>query len=424
MATRLPPPLPADTPVVLAQGELVDRVVRHYGDLLDAVPGPALAKAPRRGGARHDRQVPVHLGLDQAPKGVINTHRMLVRQPADAASMHALPGARSRRCWWTGCRGTTPSAATTTSASRSTTAARCTSTTASPRRREWPRRCATCARSRRPIYFNVPKGFEEIAARDGSRRAAARPRCSRAARRSCSPAPRSARRCGIKLDAHGAATIGERMRIITGLGMTETAPSCTFAVGADNQSGHIGLPVPGVEVKLVPEGDKTEIRFRGPNVTPGYWRAPEQTRDAFDDEGFYRSGRRGALDRCIEPTARPAVRRPHRRGLQAVHRHLRQRGAAARTHHRGGRSLRAGRGDHRPESRHGRRADLPAARRLPAHRRLRRAHARTRGVAPSGGASALPGDARHAGCAEHRQRQPRWRASTCWPSRRRSTRAS
>ncbi len=93
-----------------------------------------------------------------------------------------------------------------------------------------------------------------------------------------------------KLDAHGEAAIGERVRIITGLGMTETAPSCTFAVGTDVRSGHIGLPVPGVEVKLVPMGDKTEVRFRGPNVMPGYWRAPEQTAEAFDDEGFYRTG--------------------------------------------------------------------------------------------------------------------------------------
>jgi feruloyl-CoA synthase len=82
-------------------------------------------------------------------------------------------------------------------------------------------------------------------------------------------------------------------RMITGLGMTETAPSCTFAVGTDVRSGHIGLPVPGVEVKLVPTpsgSGKTEIRFRGPNVMPGYWRNPEQTAEAFDDEGFYRTG--------------------------------------------------------------------------------------------------------------------------------------
>jgi feruloyl-CoA synthase len=52
----------------------------------------------------------------------------------------------------------------------------------------------------------------------------------------------------------------------------------------------IGLPVPGVEVKLAPEGDKAELRVRGPSVTPGYWRQPELTKAAFDEEGFYRLG--------------------------------------------------------------------------------------------------------------------------------------
>ena len=56
------------------------------------------------------------------------------------------------------------------------------------------------------------------------------------------------------------------------------------------KSGHIGLPAPGVELKLVPSGDKTELRYRGPNVTPGYWRAAQQTAESFDDEGFYCSG--------------------------------------------------------------------------------------------------------------------------------------
>jgi feruloyl-CoA synthase len=139
------------------------------------------------------------------------------------------------------------------------------------------------------VYFNVPKGFEEIAlAMDADallrRTLFARCKAFMFAGAALSQA------VWDKLDAHAVAAIGERVRIITGLGMTETSPSCTFAVGTHNASGHIGLPAPGVEVKLVPEGDKTEIRFRGPNVMPGYWRAPEQTRDAFDDEGYYRTG--------------------------------------------------------------------------------------------------------------------------------------
>ena len=93
-----------------------------------------------------------------------------------------------------------------------------------------------------------------------------------------------------KLDRVAEAACGERIRMLTGLGMTETAP---FAICANREavkSGHIGLPAPGVELMLVPIGDKTEVRYRGPNVTPGYWRAPAQTAESFDAEGFYRSG--------------------------------------------------------------------------------------------------------------------------------------
>ena len=68
--------------------------------------------------------------------------------------------------------------------------------------------------------------------------------------------------------------------MLTGLGMTETAPFAICANGADVKSGHIGLPAPGMELKLVPSGDKLEVRYRGPNVTPGYWRAPEQTAES------------------------------------------------------------------------------------------------------------------------------------------------
>jgi feruloyl-CoA synthase len=139
------------------------------------------------------------------------------------------------------------------------------------------------------IYFNVPKGLEEIAdamSRDEVLRKTFFARCKAImfAGAGLSQA------VWDKLDAQGVATTGERVRIVTGLGMTEASPSCTFAVGTDARSGDIGLPAPGVQAKLVPDGDKTEIRFKGPNITPGYWRNPDDTAKAFDDEGFYRTG--------------------------------------------------------------------------------------------------------------------------------------
>jgi feruloyl-CoA synthase len=93
-----------------------------------------------------------------------------------------------------------------------------------------------------------------------------------------------------KLEAHAVAACGERVRILTSLGMTEAAPSCMFLVGTHARSGYIGLPCPGVEAKLVPVDGKTEIRFRGPNLMPGYWRDPEQSAAAFDEQGFYCTG--------------------------------------------------------------------------------------------------------------------------------------
>ena len=86
------------------------------------------------------------------------------------------------------------------------------------------------------------------------------------------------------------AACGEELLIMTGLGATETAPFaiCTGLEGAS--AGMIGLPVPGMQLKLVPVGDKLEGRVRGPNITPGYYKDEELTQAAFDDEGYYKLG--------------------------------------------------------------------------------------------------------------------------------------
>lgn len=140
------------------------------------------------------------------------------------------------------------------------------------------------------IYFNVPKGFEEIVAAMERDEPLRRQLFSRVKAFMFSGAGLS-QAVWDRLDQLAEATVGERIPMWSGLGMTETAPSCTFALrpGAV-RSGHIGLPCPGVEVKLVLVDGKTEIRFRGPNVMPGYWRESELSAQAFDEEGFYRTG--------------------------------------------------------------------------------------------------------------------------------------
>jgi feruloyl-CoA synthase len=91
------------------------------------------------------------------------------------------------------------------------------------------------------------------------------------------------------------ATIGERIIFTSGWGSTETAPTATTVHWAVEGAGVIGLPLPGVEIKMVPVGSKYELRVRGPIVTPGYLGRPDLTAAAFDAEGFYRIGDAGRL---------------------------------------------------------------------------------------------------------------------------------
>ena len=84
--------------------------------------------------------------------------------------------------------------------------------------------------------------------------------------------------------------IGERIVMTTGLGMTESAPFAIFVTNPNVKAGDLGLPAPGIELKLVPSGDKVEVRYRGPNIAPGYWRNTEATAESFDEEGFFCTG--------------------------------------------------------------------------------------------------------------------------------------
>src|SRR5690606_16930097 len=85
-------------------------------------------------------------------------------------------------------------------------------------------------------------------------------------------------------------TLGRKVPMVSSWGLTETAPAVTSCHYQAERSGVIGLPLPGCEVKLVPNGDKLEIRVRGPNVTPGYWKRPDATAEARDEEGFCLTG--------------------------------------------------------------------------------------------------------------------------------------
>jgi feruloyl-CoA synthase len=93
-----------------------------------------------------------------------------------------------------------------------------------------------------------------------------------------------------RLEALAIKARGKRIPIFTALGSTETSPPATVAHWVSDVTGTVGLPMPGVEAKLVPAEGKTEIRFRGPNISPGYYKDPARTREAFDAEGFFKIG--------------------------------------------------------------------------------------------------------------------------------------
>ncbi|WP_441243198.1 AMP-binding protein [Tardiphaga sp. 768_D3_N2_1] len=98
-----------------------------------------------------------------------------------------------------------------------------------------------------------------------------------------------------RMQALAVRATGERIVFYTGWGCTETSPTSTGTYWDTERVGLIGLPFPGVELKMVPVDSKYELRLRGVNVMPGYYRQPDLTKAAFDEEGFYKIGDAGVF---------------------------------------------------------------------------------------------------------------------------------
>ena len=307
-----------------------DRRATLFADLARHAAERRRRRRARQGRPRHDRQDPVHLGLDRPAERRHQHPAHAVRQPGDDPLRASPSSPTSRRCWSTGRRGTTPSAATTISVSCSTMAARSISTRASRCPAPSRRPCAICATIAPTIYLNVPKGFEmllpylrsDAALRERffsrlkvhvlRRRERSRSTCATNCRSLRSPRPASA-------SSFSPASARPKPR-------RPRSP----APGKRERTGNIGLPLPRRGAQARAARRQARGAAQGPNITPGYWRAPELTAAAFDEEGFYKIG--DALkfadpDRSGEGLA---VRRPPRRGFQARDRHLGQRRAAAR----------------------------------------------------------------------------------------------
>ena len=138
-------------------------------------------------------------------------------------------------------------------------------------------------------YFNVPKGYEALLPHLRADRALRENFFSRL-RVLWFAGAGIAQHVFDEIKALARETRGENIPFLTGLGSTETAPYPMGRMWETGDAANMGLPPPGVELKLVPLQDKYEMRVKGPHITPGYWRQPELTAAAFDEEGYYRLG--------------------------------------------------------------------------------------------------------------------------------------
>jgi feruloyl-CoA synthase len=139
------------------------------------------------------------------------------------------------------------------------------------------------------IYLNVPKGYEMLLPYLRSDAALRETFFSRLKVLFYAGAS-LAQHVRDELERLAIETTGERIIFLSSLGSTETAPLALACTWECAHVGNIGLPAPGVELKLVPSGGKLEARLKGPNIMPGYWRAPALTAAAFDEEGYYKLG--------------------------------------------------------------------------------------------------------------------------------------
>jgi feruloyl-CoA synthase len=139
------------------------------------------------------------------------------------------------------------------------------------------------------VYFNVPKGYESLLPYlrdDAALRAKFFGRLHAMFFSGAALSPF----VWNSLDELAVQEKGYRVPVLTGLGATETSPFFMSVNPFTSRSGHVGLPVSGNDAKLLPNNGKMEVRAKGPNVTPGYWRKPDLTAAAFDEEGFYKLG--------------------------------------------------------------------------------------------------------------------------------------
>jgi feruloyl-CoA synthase len=280
--------VPADVEVVIAQGEVEGRPTTRWDDLLATPPTPAVDAAMEATGPDTITKFLFTSGSTKLPKAVINTHGMwCANQQQMRQSMPVLaeePPVLVDWLPWNHTFGGNHNIGLTIYNG---------GTYYIDDGKPTPALVGETLRNLREIaptlYFNVPTGFEMLAHAMKADPVLRRNLLSRV-RMFFYAGAALAQPVWDLLHEVEQEEIGERIVMGTGLGMTESSPFAVFITSHEVKSGYLGLPTPGMELKLVPTEGKMEIRYKGPNVTPGYWRNAEATGECFDEEGFFCTG--------------------------------------------------------------------------------------------------------------------------------------
>lgn len=285
--------VPVEVPIVLSTGALAGRETWRIDALCATSPTSAVAAAFDTVGPDTVAKVLFTSGSTGTPKGVLNTQRMLCSNQQAIAQMWPFLAARPPVLvdWlpWSHTFGGNHNFNLVLYHG---------GTLYIDPGKPLPERIAATVDSLRAVsptlYFNVPRGFDALL-----------PFLEREA----DLAARFFRRLDVifyagaalpqnlwqRLVALAAKTGNRRVLLTTAWGATETSPLATSAHYPIARAGIIGLPAPGTTIRLVPSGDKHEVRVHGPNVSPGYWRRDDLTREAFDARGYFRTGDAGRL---------------------------------------------------------------------------------------------------------------------------------
>lgn len=280
--------VPDETELVVARNPPGDRKTTLFSDLLGAPDDASI-------NAAHDAVTPDTIvkflftsGSTGSPKAVINTHRMLCSNQAMLASGFAFvtdePPVVVDWLPWSHTFGSNHNFNMVLTYGGSLYIDE-----GNPTPPGVPKTVRNLREIAPTIYFNVPKGYEALVAHFRADETLRRNFFSRLKVLFYAGAGLN-QTTWDELTQLAVETTGERIIFLSSLGSTETSPLALACSWDFDRPGNIGVPTPGVELKLVPNEGKLEARLRGPHITPGYWRQHALTRDAFDEAGFYKIG--------------------------------------------------------------------------------------------------------------------------------------